>query len=590
MAESVVSETATDQRQSAALQDLFNIVSPIRTQLIVVATITVVASMLRFAPSVAIAQLAIQYSDVGTIEPSYVVRWLVAAGAGLIVGHFLIMWGVGYCHKLEAKFRYQLRRRVAHKLSEVPLGWYDTHSSGSLKRLVRDDIAAVHTIIAHAPVDVVTAIALPIISLAYLFFYNWLYALGIVLFIVLLMAGGLVVMSISAKGINAEYLSAQSRMSHLLVELTDGIATVKNFGGTNLLMNRFDSALRQLASITTRWMNGTGRSQSVIAAFLNPVGMLLPVTGLGWLIITYTSAEPVILVPFLMVGLGLPMGLLNSVVLIRFIGTGLEALNRINDLLAVEPLSRAKHPKAIPAGDLTVEMRDVSVSYVPGHPVLKDINLHFAPGTVTAIVGPSGSGKTTLTRLIARYIDVDSGAVLIGGVDVRELAERELLAQLAIVDQDVALMRDTVAANISLGNPDAAIEEVIDAARSAQIHQRIQRLPEGYDAVVGAATTQLSGGEQQRLTLARALLRDSPIVLLDEATAYVDPHSEREIQQALSALTRNRTVIVIAHRLASIVGVDNIVVLDRGRVVEQGTHQELMALGGVYQELWEAQQ
>ncbi|MDO4687235.1 MAG: ATP-binding cassette domain-containing protein, partial [Corynebacterium sp.] len=135
-----------------------------------------------------------------------------------------------------------------------------------------------------------------------------------------------------------------------------------------------------------------------------------------------------------------------------------------------------------------------------------------------------------------------------------------------------------------------AIEEVIDAARSAQIHQRIQRLPEGYDAVVGAATTQLSGGEQQRLTLARALLRDSPIVLLDEATAYVDPHSEREIQQALSALTRNRTVIVIAHRLASIVGVDNIVVLDRGRVVEQGTHQELMALGGVYQELWEAQQ
>lgn len=172
MAESVVSETATDQRQSATLQDLFNIVSPIRTQLIVVATITVVASMLRFAPSVAIAQLAIQYSDVGTIEPSYVVRWLVAAGAGLIVGHFLIMWGVGYCHKLEAKFRYQLRRRVAHKLSEVPLGWYDTHSSGSLKRLVRDDIAAVHTIIAHAPVDVVTAIALPIISLAYLFFYN----------------------------------------------------------------------------------------------------------------------------------------------------------------------------------------------------------------------------------------------------------------------------------------------------------------------------------------------------------------------------------------------------------------------------------
>ena len=591
MAEVAVDHTDTEkQQQTGGMRDLFQLMRPIRGQIIAIVILTVFATALRFAPSVAIAQVAMKYATEGTVDGDYLLWWVVVGGLGLVIGHMIILWATGYCHRVEAKFRCELRKQVAKKLSEVPLGWYDNNSSGSVKKLVRDDVAAVHTLVAHAPVDLVTALALPVISIVYLLFYDWLYTLGLLLFLVLVVVIGVLAMDKDNKHITEEWMGTQARLSHLLVEMTEGIATVKNFGGTNQLMRHFDSALTELADTTKRWMDGTGRGQNVISAFVGPVGMLLPVFGIGWLIITYTDAPPMVLVPFLMVGLGLPSGVLSAVGLVRFVTTGLEAMTRIRALMAVEPLPAASNPKSMPPGDLGVEVNNVSFSYVPGHPVLRDVSVSFPAGSVTAIVGPSGSGKTTLTRLIARFMDVDSGSITIGGVDIRDLAEDQLLGQLAIVDQDVALIQDTVAANISLGHPDATREEVIAAAQGAQIHDRIMKLPGGYDAAVGTAGVQLSGGEQQRMTLARAMLRNAPIVLLDEATAYADPHSEREIQKALSKLAADRTVIVIAHRLSSIVGVDNIVVFDGGRVVEQGTHDELLAQRGTYYELWEAQQ
>ena len=256
------------------------------------------------------------------------------------------------------------------------------------------------------------------------------------------------------------------------------------------------------------------------------------------------------------------------------------------------PATSVKAASADTAADTdppVIELRHVEKHYGELH-VLKDVNLKVSKGEVLVVIGPSGSGKSTLVRLVARFWDVTGGSVRVGGTDVRDASSQDLLSQMAIVLQEGGILADTARENIRLARPDATGEEVEAAARAARIHQRITALPRGYDTVLGSEGAHLSGGERQRIALARAFLAGAPVLLLDEATAQADPHSEREIQEALAALARGRTVLVIAHRLATVVDADSIVVLDGGRVVQRGTHTELLAAGGLYRTLWEAQQ
>ena len=237
-------------------------------------------------------------------------------------------------------------------------------------------------------------------------------------------------------------------------------------------------------------------------------------------------------------------------------------------------------------GGASVRLTDVVFGYDPESPIIRGVSFEAPAGSVTALVGPSGGGKTTLARLIARFYDVDIGSVAIDGKDVRDTSFQWLLSRVAIVLQDVALAHDTVAANIALGKPDATQAQIEEAARAAQIHDRILRLPRGYDTVIGEKGGLLSGGERQRLTIARAYIQDAPILILDEATAQSDPRSEREIHRALTRLSRGRTVIVIAHRLATIAGADAILTVVDGKIAERGTHEELLRAGGVYADMW----
>lgn len=579
-----LSEQKTDW---SGLRSLFK---PIQGKIVLAVLLAILSTVLQFSAAVAIAQIARQHAQHDHVPSDYLWRWLIIGAIGLVAGFLLQMNVTGYCHRLEATFRGDLRKRVTKQLNRVPLSWFDRHPSGEIKKMTRDDVAAIHTVLAHGPVDITVGLMLPIAGIAYLLFYDWRYALGLLLFFVVVGIIGSSLMGQNMKESTDNYLAAQARMSHSLVEMTEGITAVKNFGAGQASFKRFEKSLAYLTEWTQRWMFSSGRSQSFVMSMLTPAGMLLPIFSIGWALVHWAHLDPEILLPFLLVGVGLPSSLGNLISLFRFLGTGVEAAARLDAFLSIPPLPQAEHPTPIPDGPLGIEIEDVTFGYREENQVLHGITASFPAGTVTAIVGPSGSGKTTLTRLIARYADVQDGSIKVGGVDVRNATESDLLAHLAIVEQDVSITRDTVANNIALGHPDASPKEIEQAARGAIIHDRITRLPDGYQTVLGDGTAHLSGGEKQRLTLARVFLRKAPIVLLDEATAYADPHSEREIQQALSHLAVDRTVIVVAHRLSSVVGVDNILVLDHGRIVQQGTHEELLTQGGLYSQLWEAQQ
>jgi ATP-binding cassette subfamily B protein len=384
-----------------------------------------------------------------------------------------------------------------------------------------------------------------------------------------------------------EWNRAQSALSTATVELVDGIQVVKTYGDGSATSQRFEKAVDRLTAVAYSWTAAIGRPAAFINIMFFPGSMVAVIMGLGLLCLTHGWAQPVDVISFLLVGVGLPSGYLQMSQLATGLRTAALGATHIDRLLHEPTLPAPTNPQ-IPA-DATVVFDHVGFAYTDGEPVLHDVSLTLSPGTVTALVGPSGSGKTTVSRLVPRFWDVSSGSVSIGGVDVRQIPTAQLLGRIAIVFQDTVLLADTVCENIRIGRPGATDAEVEQAARDAQIHERICALPNGYDTVIGSADGHLSGGELQRVTIARAILQDAPIVILDEATANADPHSEVEIQRALTRLGHGRTLLVIAHRLSTIVHADRIIVLDKGHIAEQGRHEELLAAGGLYADLWQSQ-
>lgn len=577
---------------------LGQVLAPVRGKIALTALGGLVASGFSLLPAVAITAIA-----EGTVTHTLTARaawlWLGAVVVGLTLGHVIAMSSTGWAHDVESAFRTELRVRIARHLARLPLGWHTNESSGRTKVLITEDTTAIHSLIAHFGTDLGAAAGGMVLGFAYLFTRSWQLALVLLVWLVLLLVLTATAMAASQGTVNADYLEGMKKVGSSTVEMVDGIATVKAFGLAGSVFRRFDEALDQYTDAAYRYMKGPGRPMALLGALISPAGMLVPVLIAGVWLAGQGVLRPVDLLPFLLVGIGLPSGLVNLVTLVNQVTLGAEAAGRLGALLSEPVLAEPAHPQPIhrdEGGGVGIDLEHVCFRYTArdGQEALPlavdDVSLRMEPGTVTAVVGPSGSGKSTLVRLIARFWDVESGTVRVGGTDVREASSSDLLSHLGLVLQEGGTLADTVRANIALGRPGATDAEVEAAARAARIHERVLALPHGYDTVLGSEGAHLSGGERQRLALARVFLADAPVLLLDEATAQADAHSEREIQQALARLAAGRTVMVIAHRLSTVVDADQILVMDHGRLVERGTHTELLAQGGLYSEMWEAQQ
>ncbi|AYM43017.1 ABC transporter ATP-binding protein/permease [Mycobacteroides chelonae] len=556
------------------------LLAPVKKQMIAGGVLQAIITMVELAPFVVLVELTRQLlagADQSRLwHTGFIFLTLLVLGAAL--GMALTLW----LHVVDIRFSTSIQRQLLDKLSRVPLGWFTQRGSGSVKKLIQDDTLSLHYLITHAIPDAVAAVVGPVAVLIYLFVVDWRLALVLLIpILIYLVTTATMMFQSGPKIIEASRWS--ERMSGESAAYLEGQPVIRIFGGS--AASSFKRRLDGYLSFLNEWQRPFIGKKTFMDLVTRPTTFLWLIAGAGTLLVVAGAMEPTTLLPFLVLGTTFGTRLLGIAYGLGGIRGGVEAARHIAVALGETELTEQASEGH--AGETSVSFDAVTFGYRPGVPVIHGVDLRLRPGTVTALVGPSGSGKSTLASLLARFHDVDGGAICIDGTDIRALSADELYTKVGFVFQDVQLVAGTVRENIALARPEATDTQIHTAARDAQIHERILRLPNGYDTVLDT-NTQLSGGEKQRLTIARALLADTPILILDEATAFADPESEYLVQQALARLVHNRTVLVIAHRLHTIADADQIVVLDQGHLVETGTHTELLNNNGRYRRLWDA--
>ena len=478
-----------------------------------------------------------------------------------------------------------LRLQAADRLMGAPLGEVESRPIGAMKSTIVDRIEDIEPPLAHMIPELSSNILLPMVVVAAMFSIDW--RMGLALLVTIPFA--LIPMAFGMRSYNknyAAYMEANAQVNSVIVEYVEGIQVVKTFSQGERSYQKFAQSVSSFKAFTMDWYRCTWASMNLCLS-------ILPTTLLGTLpigIYLYQAGvlDPAQVTLCLMMALGIVTPLMSATAFINSMKSMQFAVKDTRELLDLPQLSQAEQDA--PLNDCDIQLKDVSFSYggSDGKEVLHHLDLTIPQGKFTALVGPSGGGKSTIARLAARFWDVTGGSITLGGRDIRELPLKQLSREISYVTQDNFLFDCSLKENIRLGKPGASDEEVFAAARAAQCEEFIGRLEHGWGTAAGDAGKQLSGGERQRIAIARAILKDAPIVILDEATAFTDPENEDKIQRSIMALSKGKTLLVIAHRLSTVQNADQIVVLEKGQIVDQGTQRELLSRCSLYQALWAA--
>lgn len=518
-----------------------------------------------------------------SISTSTYAWWAVGTAIASIILYFAAL---SLSHLAAFRVEANMRKEAMRKIVKMPLGFFDNNTSGRIRKIIDDNASITHGFLAHQMPDLAGTILMPLAVLTLIFVFDWRLGLACLVPIVLAMLIMGFMMGKRGRYFMNSYMTSLEEMNTEAVEYVRGIPVVKVFQQTVYSFKNFHNSIMKYKDMVFEYTKMWKKPMSAYTVIINGfVFFLVPV---AILLISNTGNYAKVLLNLFLYVLITPIfaqSIMRSMYLNQTLGQATEAINRMENLTSAAFLSVPANPKKITG--YNIAFKNVSFSY-PGanKKAIDDVSFTIKTGSTMALVGASGSGKTTIARLVPRFWDADKGQVLIGNSDVKEIDQKELMNHISFVFQNTKLFKTSLLENIKYGNPHATSETVERAVDLAQCREIINKLPNGLNTKIGTEGTYLSGGEQQRIVLARAILKDAPIVVLDEATAFTDPENEHLIQKALGKLTKGKTVLMIAHRLTSIQDADTILVIDKGKIAEQGSHMELINNKGIYTSMW----
>ena len=509
--------------------------------------------------------------------------WAAGMAVASIVLYFAALMS---SHLAAFRVESNLRKEAMRQIVRMPLGFLDINTSGRIRKIIDDNAGVTHSFLAHQLPDLAATFLVPLVAAILIFVFDWILGLACIVPVIIAMLVMGFMMNAEGRQFMKSYMTSLEEMNTEAVEYVRGIPVVKVFQQTIYSFKNFHRCIMNYNKMVFGYTRMWEKPMSLYTVIIN--GFVFFLAPLAILLIGYSGNYASVLLNFFLFVLITPVfsqSIMKSMYLNQALGQASEAIGRLENMVAYEHLTVVEHPQ--PVKEFRKKKKKVSFSY-PGanQKAVDDVSFTIPQGNTVALVGASGGGKTTIARLVPRFWEATEGKVLIGGINVREIAPEELMKYISFVFQNTKLFKTSLLENIKYGNPDATMEEVERAVDMAQCREIINKLPLGLNTKIGTEGTYLSGGEQQRIVLARAILKNAPIIVLDEATAFADPENEQLIQQALKELTKVKNVLMITHRLSSITDADNILVIDKGKIAEQGTHANLLGKQGIYYHMW----
>ena len=546
--------------------------------------LSALAGMLPYILIWLIVRELLEYGEITSSGNVVTYAWWAA---GMAVASIVLYFAALMSSHLSA-FRVEsnLRKEAMRQIVRMPLGFFDINTSGRIRKIIDDNAGVTHSFLAHQLPDLAATFLVPLVAVILIFMFDWILGLACIVPVIIAMLVMGFMMNAEGRQFMKSYMTSLEEMNTEAVEYVRGIPVVKVFQQTIYSFKNFHRCIMNYNKMVFGYTRMWEKPMSLYTVIIN--GFVFFLAPLAILLIGYSGNYASVLLNFFLFVLITPVfsqSIMKSMYLNQALGQASEAIGRLENLVAYEHLTVVAHPQ--PVKEFSIQFEKVSFSY-PGanQKAVDDISFTITQGRTVALVGASGGGKTTIARLVPRFWEATEGKVLIGGINVREIAPEELMKHISFVFQNTKLFKTSLLENIKYGNPNATMEEVERAVDMAQCREIINKLPLGLNTKIGTEGTYLSGGEQQRIVLARAILKNAPIIVLDEATAFADPENEHLIQQALKELTKGKTVLMIAHRLSSITDADNILVIDKGKIAEQGTHAKLLEKQGIYYNMW----